>query len=117
MNVVYNRQDFVLPLMLRYTLVSLKGKILPYMQLGAELGYALKNESASQYTTTDPDDFIVWTESGIIKHDKFGIAYTAGIGTEWKIRSNHSLFLDLRYCKETTKDYLTGYYAVVSFNL
>ena len=117
LNVVYNRQDFVLPLMLRYTLVSLKGKILPYMQLGAELGYALKNESASQYTTTDPDDFIVWTESGIIKHDKFGIAYTAGIGTEWKIRSNHSLFLDLRYCKETTKDYLTGYYAVVSFNL
>ena len=87
------------------------------MQLGAELGYALKNESASQYTTTDPDDFIVWTESGIIKHDKFGIAYTAGIGPEWKHRSNHSLFLDLRYCKETTKDYLTGYYAVVSFNL
>lgn len=117
LSAVCNRQDFVLPLMLRYTFLSQKGKVLPYIQLGAELEYALKNESASQYMTTDSEGFNVWTESGTIKHDKFGVAYTGGIGVEWKILSNHSLFLDLRYNRETTKEHLTGYYAVLSFNL
>lgn len=114
---IYNRRDAVMPLMLRYSLISLKGKILPYIQVGAELEMAFKKEAASQYMNTDADGFTSWVESGPIFQDKFEVAYTAGIGVEWKLLPAHSLFFDLRYSKEDTYTKQTGYYAVFSFNL
>ena len=113
---IYNRCDAVMPLMLRYTIISLKGKILPYIQLGVELEMAFKKEAASQYMNTDADGFINWVESGPIPQDNFEVAYTAGIGVEWKLLPTHSLFFDLRYSKEDTYTKQTGYYAVLSFN-
>ena len=113
---VYNRKEFILPLMLRYTLVPLRGKILPYLQAGIELEYALKKESAYQYATTK-DGFNVWHRSEPIAYKKSETANTIGIGAEYKIHPKHSLFIDFRYSKDTAKEYLTGYYIVFSYNL
>lgn len=116
-NSIYNRRDLIMPLMLRYTLISLKGKVLPYIQAGAELNMAFKKEYASQFMYIDEKGYTNWVENDPVSQDKFAIAYTMGLGVEWKLLPTHSLFFDLRYSRENSDTRQNGYYAVLSFNL
>lgn len=114
---IYNYKSFMLPLMVRYTTLHLKGKCLPYLQMGIELQYALKKETANQFIVSAGDDYLILDESGIISLNKFSTAITGGIGVEWKWEPSHSIFFDLRYTHEFNDFSLSGIYAVVSFNL
>lgn len=116
-NAIYNRRDVVMPLMVRYTVIPLKGKVLPYIQAGVELEMAFKKETASQYRGEDADGYSHWVSTGPIALDKFTVPCTVGVGVEYKLNARHSLFCDVRYSKESQDTKKSGYYIVLSFNL
>ncbi|MBE6286859.1 MAG: hypothetical protein E7099_01525 [Mediterranea massiliensis] len=114
---IYNGRGLIMPLMVRYTANHLKGKWLPYLQIGPELHYMFKNETANQYLTGTTDGYMMLMESGTISLDKFSVGVTGGVGVEWKWQPRHSFFFDIRYTHEFSDYSQSGIYAVVSFNL
>lgn len=114
---IYNNKGFILPLMIRYTANHIKGKWVPYLQMGTELQYAFKKETANQFLVGTADDYMELVESGTIPLDKFSLAFTGGMGVEWKWQPRHSVFFDIRYTHETYDFSQSGIYAVISFNL
>lgn len=117
---IYNRKLVVIPLLLRYTIVPIKGKVLPYFQAGAEIGITVDGNMQTQYMA--PDSYGYWA----LTKEKYNVgdfckrttaSFSVGMGLEVKFRPKHSAYIDLRYTQETQKQPLSGFYATLSVNL
>ena len=113
----YNRREICLPILMRYTFLSTKGKLLPYVQAGSELQWAIMHEIETEHTTSNDEGFIEWVEPSTTPLKKINAALTASAGLEWKLQTKHSLFLDIRYTNSLQEPRLSGLYATISYNL
>ena len=102
---------------MRYTFLSTKGKLLPYVQAGSELQWAIMHEIETEHTTSSDEGFIEWVEPSTTPLKKINAALTASAGLEWKLQTKHSLFLDIRYTNSLQEPRLSGLYATISYNL
>ncbi|WP_418697376.1 outer membrane beta-barrel protein [Bacteroides sp.] len=117
-SVAFNCRNISLPIALRYTAVSLRGKCLPFIHAGVQLNFSFKREIESQWKEWKDDEYCRWVYNPSQSLKKNNPSLMAGLGVEWKLRARHSLFFDIRYCRELSNSYyLEGYYATVSYNL
>lgn len=115
-NVVYNRTYLGIPLLLRYTVISMKSRCLPYIQLGTEWRISVKNELLGQEKNSIGDGFVEWKPIGPTSLSKSNWAFVGGLGMEWKLTPKHSCFMDLRYHREISDEF-SGYCVTISYNL
>ncbi|MBQ8502265.1 MAG: PorT family protein [Bacteroides sp.] len=121
--IAYNRNDISIPILIRYTLRSIRGKWLPYIQVGPKLDFSLKrdlDELALNSTTlkiNGTDETIKSWSDISHKQDKFNLGINTGIGVEWKVSLKNSLFFDVRYIRDFTEDRINGYYFSLAINL
>lgn len=103
--VAYNCTMIELPMMLRYSAIQLRGKCLPYAEIGVHFGYMLCNEQQSRDEVLD-DGYL----SGYTLNTETGDAITfqpaAGIGIEYRYSERYAAFLGARYV--LTPEYHTG---------
>ena len=114
---VYNRKDLVGALMFRYTLRMLKGKWLPYAQVGMEANWALDKTMESASRWTDNEGFIALEQLSYPQEKGMTMGTTAGLGVEYILSAKHSLFFDVRYRQEMEKEGVRGICLTASFNL
>ena len=114
---VYNRKDLVGTFMFRYTLRMLKGKWLPYAQVGAETNWTLDKSLDSAERWTDEEGFITLEQLSYPQEKGMTLGATAGLGVEYILTPKHSLFFDLRYRQEMEKEGVRGICLTASFNL
>ncbi len=115
-DVAFNRKSLVLPVMVRYSFLQSRGKFIPYLQAGPNLLFGLKKKGEVQKVrieeySVDTNYYLFAEQSGYLY-----AGFSAGAGTEYKINSRHSFFLDVRYLAtlDTEKSSLT--YVTLSFN-
>lgn len=116
-DVVYNRTNLGIPLLLRYTVISMKSRFLPYIQIGTEWRISTKNELLGQEKKSIGDGFVEWMPIGPTSLSKSNWAFVGGLGMEWKLTPKHSCFIDLRYHREISDDFLSGCCVTISYNL
>lgn len=120
-DLAYNRTTLRMPLLLRYTAVLIRGKVLPYLQFGPEMGFRIKGDTKTHRYLTDPEGYIKNSEVYQEKNKNFLIAGTVGLGVEIKIQRRHSLFIDARYLIDIMEDNnsfkISGWFGSVAYNL
>lgn len=115
---VFNSRNLNFPIVLRYTAVPLRGNCLPFIQAGIQLNFSFKREVASQWKERVDDEYCQWVYNPPRSFGKNNPSLMAGLGMEWKLCPRHSLFFDVRYCRELSDSYfIDGYYATISYNL
>ena len=114
---VYNRKDLVGTLMFRYTLRMVKGKWLPYAQVGVEANCALDKTMESAARWIDNEGFIALEQLSYPQEKGITMGATAGLGVEYILSTKHSLFFDVRYRHELEKEGVRGICLTASFNL
>ena len=98
-DVAYNNSMINLPIMLRYTAVPLRGKVLPYIEGGISLNFSWKNKYEVRYFERDEESFVTGYITENWKGKTFGLGYQAGGGLEIKLTPYRSLWLGARYYK------------------
>lgn len=120
-DLAYNRTSLQMPLLFRYTVMSIHRKILPYLQFGPELNFHLKGDTKTYNYPTDENGYTQPLEKFQEKNKSFLMAGTAGLGVELRLQRNHSLFIDARYLKDFTSDIhsfkTSGWFTTISYNL
>lgn len=96
----YNRTSLTLPILIRYTLVQLKGKWLPFAEAGLQFRFDIKDKCDDIRVNEDKSEL----ESSYT-HDKYEnkgtkMALVGGLGVEYRLTKKNSLIFDARYCKE-----------------
>lgn len=96
-HMIYNRTTLNLPVMLRYTFTSLKGKLLPFVQAGIQGDFFIKDECFDyriykQEDENDPGYYYDKYDAG-----KISSSLVAGAGIEYRLTAKHSIFFDLKY--------------------
>lgn len=92
---VVNTTSLILPVMLRYTIPT--NKIRPFINLGANFLYNVKNEN-TYYEAIIDNNIITLNKLSEKKYTSdFMLGYNFGGGLEYKINSKNSLFLELHY--------------------
>lgn len=121
--ITYNRRDLTLPILFRYTFCSLRGKVLPFVQLGPKVDFALKRE-VDGVQLIKKENINGWNgnewqdKTMDYDHvDKTNIGLVGGVGVEWKCSFRHSLFIDLRYNTDFMDERVSGLFMNVAFNL
>ena len=89
-----------LPVMLRYTAVFLKGKVLPYLEGGAFAGYALEHELTQRGFERDEDHFVIGFSEEKMEGEQTTLGFLAGAGAEIRLMPRHSLWIGARYFKQ-----------------
>ncbi len=114
---VYNRTDITSNLLIRYSFRGNRGKWIPYVQIGPQISFPLSKEMKGQTQITDNEGFIQvgYDYFNLDTNPNFGFILSGGV--EYKIQTNHSLFLDLRYRQNTGKEKINGLYISLSYNL
>ncbi len=96
---VYNRTEISIPVMVRYTLLSVHGNFIPYIQAGIAPNYGLKQnldyrlvveEAKSSF---DVNSYVVEESEDI---PAFQASAVAGIGAECLVGRKYSFFFELR---------------------
>ncbi|MDR0976534.1 MAG: PorT family protein [Prevotellaceae bacterium] len=113
----YNRQDITPTLLIRYTLLPLRSKVLPFVQAGVGANIVLSGNMQTQQYLMNISANHIWLERQTHPITKPLGTLTVGVGVEMKVLRRHSLFLDLRYRRELTRQPLSGVYTTLSFNL
>jgi hypothetical protein len=111
---VYNRHNLCPTILLRYSLVGLRGKWVPYVQAGAEARIVLSGKQQIQSKRVI-DGYTSWEESEYPAKSSYGTLVMGG-GIEYKLSRRHSLFFDVRYNLDLSKDKLSGACATLSYN-
>lgn len=100
LDIAYNHTMLTLPVMLRYTAVFLKGKVLPYWEGGAFMGYALEHEFTLRGFVRDEDHFVIGFSEEKMEGEQITLGVLAGAGAEIRLMSRHSLWIGARYFKQ-----------------
>ncbi|MDR0893865.1 MAG: PorT family protein [Prevotellaceae bacterium] len=116
---VYNRHDLIPGIFARYSFNSLRGKWIPYLQVGFEPKIVVSgnadNQSQNAQLIGGQWYFDSWTDSSHpIKNPISTIS--GGAGVEYKLSFRHSLFFDIRYSYESADEGINGFYTSLSYN-
>lgn len=124
-HMIYNRTTLNLPVMLRYTFTSLKGKWLPFVQAGIQGDFYLKDECFDyrvfKYKQDDEDEDELGYYYGKYDAGKYNFSFVAGAGIEYRLTPKHSVFFDMKYTtpfgpKHVMNKYCMKYNSII-FNL
>lgn len=124
--IAFNRTEILVPLMLRYTLTKLRGKILPFAEIGAQVGLPLKMNAAERGYSTDSQGFVLNAVDQDLVIGGTVVSAVGGAGVEYKLSPKHSLFLNARYVfggnELTSKNFIyhtnkNSYVISLSYNL
>jgi hypothetical protein len=92
------QNQLLLPILMRYSWVNVKEKLIPYVQAGIGVNYYFVNEANAHFAPVVPDDVSVErTAEHALPSGTFSVI--GGVGIEWKQSMAHSFFLDVRYVK------------------
>lgn len=92
----YNYRGLEVPLLLRYTVLPVRGSVLPYIEGGAALAVTLSSNLEQERKNSDDDgDFYFTSQGKLISEMPVSILFGAGV--EWQLHPKHSLWLGLRY--------------------
>jgi hypothetical protein len=117
---VYNRHDLIPGLFARYSVNSLRGKWIPYLQAGFEPKIVLSGNAENQALYAQLADgrwfFGSWKkEERALK--SYIPTFAGGAGVEYKLSFRHSLFFDIRYNYEFADERINGFSVSLSYNL
>ncbi len=95
--IAFNRTDVLVPLMLRYTPTFLRGKVLPFVEVGPQVEWAMKSNTMEREYRLDDKGYII--DSYDAKLDTKATLFTlaCGGGLEYKLMPKHSLIMNARY--------------------
>lgn len=93
----FNQSQINLPLMARYTAVQLRGNFLPYVDLGVNMDFMMRNGCDYKDLIQDDSGYVSEYSTYSFKSDAFNFGGIGGIGLEYKLNQRHSLFLDVHY--------------------
>jgi hypothetical protein len=113
----YNRQVIAPAVLCRYTLLPVRGKVLPFVQGGIALNVPLSGTIKTQRYATQPESNTLYVKRDTYEADKMSAALIAGVGVEYKAFARHSLFFDVRYRRDLGEQQLSGFYLSLSCNL
>lgn len=91
----YNKTAITLPVMLRHTFTSLRGKWLPFIDAGVQLRYDFKDQCYEYrlYETLADNTLYHYT----YENKGISLSFVGGIGIEYRVTPKHSLFFEGRY--------------------
>ena len=113
----YNRKSIVLPVMPRYSLTGIKGRVIPYIQVGPAIHFAL-NEKIEEQSITITDENVYINDRNVFQEkNHFFVSVNTGIGLEYKLNNKRSLFGDIRYAYTQGKETNNLFYITISVNL
>jgi len=95
LDILINTTSLNIPMLLRYTLPTLKMR--PFLDVGGLYSLQMKNENAI-YSSTIKNDIIYINEitsSSLISNHEIG--YSLGCGIQWNINYKNSIFFEFRY--------------------
>ena len=120
-HVIYNRTTLNLPVMLRYTFTSLRGKWLPFVQAGIQGDFSLKDECFDYRIYKQDDDDEPGYYYGKYEASKSNFSFVGGAGIEYRLTPKHSVFFDVKYTtpfgpKHEMNKYCMKYNSII-FNL
>lgn len=123
--VVYNSTEISTPLMLRYTFKYIKGKVVPYVQVGYQPSFALSNKLEYIYKTSEKKYENDWDygQCTVIRQGeaddvkKSNSAVIGSAGAEIIINNNHRLYLDVRGAFSPSEFGRSGIMVSASYNL
>lgn len=91
----YNHRSIDIPLLLRYTALPVKGRIMPYLEGGVSMGIRLSSDCKGEIYMPDHDGDYYFFWNGESTESPYNIL--AGAGAEVQLTRNHSLGIGLRY--------------------
>ena len=107
-DVAYNVTSLTLPQMLRYTSITLRSRLLPYYELGAQASFNVRHSMEYKYFRNDYLDYLDYhntinflkEEHGSESIPAVSFAILAGLGVEWQYSRHHSIFISGRFIRE-----------------
>lgn len=92
----YNYRGLDVPLLLRYTALPVRGRVMPYIEGGVALGVTLSSNLEAERKNWDQDGEYYYNYSGRCSSG-MPVSLLYGAGVEWQLNPRHSLWLGLRY--------------------
>lgn len=99
-----DRTILCVPVMLRYTMVNLRGRFLPYVEAGLQVNIALTNKNRHMAGERNGSSKVTYTER---YGENNGISYpkpALGVGFEFVLTPKRSLYLGARYLLPDTHE-------------
>lgn len=95
--IAFNRTDVLLPLICRYSPTFLRGKVLPFVEVGPQVELAMKSNSMERAYRLDDEGYIIDSYDFELDTKATLVTLAVGGGLEYKMMPKHSLFLNARY--------------------
>lgn len=95
-DITYNKETVAIPLLARYSFLFVKGRTVPYMQIGPLVNIGLKKEIEQRTISYEEEVHTVFNELGK-KNGYLYMGVSCGTGLEYKLTGRHSVFADFRY--------------------
>lgn len=92
----YNYRGLDVPLLLRYTALPVRGRMLPYIEGGVAIGVKLSSKLEEEKKNWDKDGEYYYNLQGQCTSG-LPVNVLYGVGVEWQLNPRHSLWLGLRY--------------------
>ncbi|NDW13754.1 PorT family protein [Bacteroides sp. 214] len=113
----FNRKSLFMPIMLRYSFNKIKGNFIPYIQAGPSTHFALKQKEEKQFLSISDENASIEELPVSEKSNFFYSGISSGTGLEYKLSSQHSVFLDVRYIHTFITNNNNIIYVTISVNL
>lgn len=114
---IYNRKSIVMPIMPRFSFNWIKGKVIPYIQAGPTIHFALKKKEEEQTVHIHSNNVNITQPPTIEEKNYFYTGINGGGGLEYKFTRRHSIFWDIRYMRTFGKDTHSLFYTTLSVNI
>lgn len=111
----FNREAIILPLLFRFSYNDFRGRIIPFLQLGPEVFFTFKGESNWDMAINNVENYTEIISQPDFKHPNVSFAGSIGIGVEYKLNKKHSVFIDIRYRHEPNLKLLEKYKTSISY--
>ena len=111
----FNREAIILPLLFRFSYIDIRGRIIPFFQFGPEILFTLKGESNWNRGINNVKNYTEIISQPEFKLPNISFASSIGIGVEYKLNKKHSVFIDIRYRHEPNLKLLEKYKTSISY--
>ena len=118
----YNATVLALPQLLRYQPKYLPSRILPYIEVGGQVSFNLKNSMECKYIDFSDIDIkpMLSFNKEYLKEESMpavSFSFLAGVGLEWQFSRHHSFFVSGRFVSESGDISRIGGLLNIAYNL
>jgi len=97
LEIAYNHASLIMPYLLRYTFVQCRGRLLPFVEGGAQANIPLKSKYEVCDFVTDEMGYVRGSETSVDKTSLFFLQFPVGAGLEYRFSQRHSLYWSVRF--------------------